>query len=194
MENDVLPADPAPRTAAEDDLHALGDTEPDFAGHHDGREIGAPDAGGEGPQGTVRAGVAVGADDHVAGDDDPLLVEQDVLDSAAPAFVIVGQALLPGELPEELHLPRREDVLVGGEVVRHQDDPGGIEDLSPAGFPELVDGDGRRDVVPQGHVHAGVDEHARTDVREVGVPEKDFFGDGEAHLYSLHKCRVAFFL
>ncbi len=112
-----------------DELHRLGHLEPELARHHRRGQIGAPDPGGEGPHRPVGAGVAVGADDEVAGNHDPLLGQEGMLNPRLADIVVVGEFLFEGEVPHELALLGRSDVLVRGEVVRDKDDLFPVEHL-----------------------------------------------------------------
>ena len=99
-----------------------------LAGDHDRGQVGGAHPGGEGPQRAVGAGVAVRADDHVAGAHNPLFRQQGMLDAHLAAIVKMGQVLLPGKLPQLLALDGRRDILVGGEVVADQHHPVPVKD------------------------------------------------------------------
>ena len=165
-----------------DELHRLGHLEPELARQHRRGQIGAPDAGGEGPHRPVGAGVAVGADDEVPGNHDPLLGQEGMLDPRLADVVVVGELLLVGKVPHELALLGRIDVLVRGEVVRDEDDLVPVEHLAAARLPEVIDGDGRRDVVSEGDIHLGIDQHPGTHLVEPRVPAEYLFRDGHSHV------------
>ena len=178
MEDQVLAGNPGTPFPVIDELHRLGHLEPELARHHRRGQIGAPDPGGEGPDRPVRAGVAVGAGDEIPGTHDPLLREERMLDPRFADIVIVGEPLFEGEVPHELALLGRSDVLVRGEVVRDEDYLLAVEHLASPRLPECIDGDRRRDVVSEGDIDPRIDQHPGTDLVEARMPAEYLFRDG----------------
>ena len=176
-----LPATHRPRVPLKTNRIALGHPQPDLADGHGGRQVGRPDARGEGPQRPVGARVAVGPDDEVAGPDDALLRQEGVLDAHLAHLPVMLEALLVGEVAQHLRLLGAGDVLVGREVVGHQGHAVLVPDLADAGRPELLDGDGRGDIVAEGDIDARKDEVARLDARPPRVGGDDLFGDRHRH-------------
>ena len=128
VQDDVLAAHPRAELAADDELDRRRHLEPRLAGRHAGGRVGRADAGRERAERAVRAGVAVGADDEVAGADDALLGQERVLDAHAADLVVVRDSLRADEVAHDLGLLGGLDVLVGRVVVGHQRDLGGVPD------------------------------------------------------------------
>ncbi len=137
-----------------------------------------PDAGGEGPQGPIGAGVAVGADDDVAGPHNPLFREQGMLHPHVAAVVKMGQVLFPGKVSQLLALDGGRDILVGGEVVADQDHPVPVKNLFSPHLMKILDGQGRGDVVAQGDIHPGHDQLAGFHIIFAAVRRENFLGNG----------------
>ena len=93
----------------------------------------------------------------------------------------MGEILLPGEVPNELALGGRIDVLVRGEVIGNEDHLVPVKHLGPARLPEFLDGDGRRNVVPQGDVHPGIDQHPGMKLLQIRVLAEDLFRYRHSH-------------
>ena len=164
-----------------DELDGLRHAQPDAAPGHRGGEVGDSHAGGEGRQGAVGAGVRIGADDHVARRHEALLGQQHVLDAHAADLEVVHEAVPAGEVAQYLRLRGRLDVLVGREVVGHEDDLGGVEDALEARLLELGDADRRGDVVGERQVDLGLDDLAGLDRRALAGAGEDLLDDGAAH-------------
>ncbi len=130
----------------------LGDPEPGLAGSHRAGQIGGAHAGGESAQSAVRAGVGVGAQDHVAGPDQALLGQEGMLHAHPAHVVVVDDPVLLRELAHLLDQSGRLDVLVRREVVGDQRDPFGVEHMLEPGLFELVDGHAGGDVVAKAEI------------------------------------------
>ena len=168
----------------QDDLHRLGHLEPGFARQHDRRQIRAAHPGGKGPEGPVGAGVAVGADDQIPGQHQALFGKEGMLDPDGAPLEGVRELLLPDELPKDLALGGRLDVLVRGEMIRNEDHPVPVKHVGPARLPELLDGEGGRDVVPQGDIHPGIDQHPGMELLQIRVFPENLLRYRHPHLGS----------
>src|SRR5699024_5265138 len=180
-EDQVLARDPLGQAAGEDEADGRRHLEPGHAGGHARRHVGGTHAGGKGPPGAVGAGVAVRADDAVAGGDDALFGQQGVLDAHLAHVVEVEDVVLVGKLPALLGLGGALDVLVGDEVVQDDGHPLFVEHAVKTGLLELVDGHRGGDVVAQDDVQFGVDELARLDLVEAGMVCKDLLRQSHSH-------------
>jgi len=180
-EDQILAPHPPSQRPPVDEPDGVRHPQPHLPGRHRRGEIGAPDPCREGAERPVGAGVAVCADHEVAGDDDPLLGEEGVLDPGAAHVEVVREPLFPGELPEELRMLGRLDVLVGGEMVGHEDDARRVEDAPGARLPELLDRDRGGDVVAEGDVHRGHHDLARRYRPLPRVRREDLLDDGHSH-------------
>ena len=166
-------------------LDGGGHLEPGHAGRHAGGHIGRADAGGEGPHRAVGAGVAVGADDAVAGGDDALLRQKRVLNAHLAHVKKVEDVVFVGKVAAAFGLLGALDVLVGHKVVQHNVDLFVVVDRGKPGFLKLVDGNGGGDVVAQHHVQVSVDQLPGLDGRLAAVGGKDLLGHGHSHGKSL---------
>ena len=135
-----------------------GHLEPGLTRRHGRAHIRGADAGGEGAQSAVGAGVGIGADDGLAGGHQPLLRQEGVLDAHGAHVVVVADIELPGKGPALLALGGGLDVLVGGEMIHHQGDAALVEHLVEARRLKLVDGHRGGNVVAQHQVQSGLDE------------------------------------
>jgi len=181
VQHQVLADDVAAGTTVIHELDRLGHAQPDAAPGHGGGEVGGADAGAEGGDGAVGAGVRVGADDEVAGGDQAHVGEDHVLDPGSAGLEEVRDAVLARELAHLLHLTGRLDVLVGREVVGHEDDARRVGHLVEPGVLELGDGQRRGDVVGQRQVDPRLDDLAgphRLEPRRAG---DDLLGDRLTH-------------
>ncbi|MPM58335.1 hypothetical protein SDC9_105166 [bioreactor metagenome] len=101
LEDEVLRRDAGLEFAGDDDLHALGDLEPELAGGPDRRHLGTADAGREGAVGAVGAGVAVAAHHDEPGKGIALFAHLLMADAAFALHVVeVGDALLLHEFAD----------------------------------------------------------------------------------------------
>jgi hypothetical protein len=121
--------------------------------------------------------VGVGPQHHIAGDDQPFLGEQDVLDAAPPLVEEPFQAVLFGKLADDAALLGRLDVLGGHEVREHERHPVGVEQLPGPDLFELADGDGSGNVVAHEKIQPAIDDLARVDRLGAGVIGQDLLGD-----------------
>jgi len=169
VKNQVFSGNPFLQFAVDDKFDRRRNLEPQFAREHGGGEIRAADAGGKSAQGAVGAGVAVRADDQVAGKNDALFRQQRVFDAHLSAFVEIRYAELEGELADGFALLGGVDVFVRRKMIQNQRHPVAVKNLLPAGRAEFADGDGRRDVVAQRDIDPGVDEPAGRDFLQVRV-------------------------
>lgn len=92
-------------------------------GGHARSHVGGADAGGEGTQRAVGAGMGVGPHDDLSRGGQPLLGDQGVLYAHLAHVVEMGDAVLMGKLPCLLAQLGRLDILAGGIVVQHNGDP-----------------------------------------------------------------------
>ena len=182
VQDEVLAGDPGRGLAVHDDLQRLRHLEPDQArGGGDGG-VGGADAGAEAAEGAVGHGVGVGADDHHAGGDQPLLREQGVFDAAAAHLEVVLHAVLAGEVAGGLGELGGPGVFGGDKVVVDQGDAAGIPDPADAELFELGDRQGGRALVHHQQIHLDLDQVRRLHLRLAGVAGQDFGGGGHTHL------------
>ena len=102
--------------------------------------------------------MAVRADHEVAGNDQPLVREQDVLDPHPADLEVVHDAELLRELAHHLDLFGALDVLVRREVVGHEGDPLAVEHRRGPQRPERLDRDRAGDVVAEGEIDLRQDQ------------------------------------
>ena len=106
------------------------------------------------------------ADHEVAGRDQSFFGQKRVLDPAVvPHLEVVGDSLFPRERPHRGALRGGLDVLVGGEVVGDERDLLAVEHAFAPELRELLDGDRRRDVVPEDEVEFRHDQLAGAEGR-----------------------------
>ena len=122
VQDHVLAGDRGVQPAFQLHLDGGGHLEPCLAGRHAGGHVGGADAGGEGPHRAVGAGVAVGADDAVAGGDDALLRQKRVLNAHLAHVKKVEDVVFVGKVAAAFGLLGALDVLVGHKVVQHNVD------------------------------------------------------------------------
>ncbi len=180
FEDDVLAGRKRTGFAVQDDLDRFRDFEPVAAGHHRERKVGRAHAGAERSECAVGTGVAVGADNDVAGDDKPFFGQQGMLDPHIFFVEKVLHAVFLGKITADARLIGRCDVFGGNEVVEHNAKAVGIGKLGRTALFERADGDGRGDVVADDHVDRYADDFARMHgaARMFG---KNFFGNGLTH-------------
>ncbi len=181
VENDVLALDPLPRPAGQHDPDRLGHLEPHLPGDHRRGQVGAADPGRECAQRAVGARVAVRPDHQIAGNDEPLVGQQDVLNSHPPHLEVVHDPVLAREVAHDPGLLGRGDVLVRSEVVRDERDPRPVEDLPDSQVPDRPDGDRTGDVVPEREVNPRQDQLPRSDRFLPRVPSEDLLRERHAH-------------
>lgn len=174
MQNDVLAAYPRTGFAGEDKFDGGRHFEPGFAGGHGRSHVGASDTGGKSSQSAVRAGVGVGADDHISWNSQTLFRDQSMFDPHFTHFKVVLDLHTAGELPDQSALFGGLDVLVRCEMIRDNGDLPLVKDLAEAGFAELVHRDRRGDVVPQHQVDIRHDQLAGLHLRKPGVGCQNF--------------------
>ena len=189
VEDDVLAGNARVELAVDLEEQRLGHLEPRLAGGIADRGIGGADARGECAERTIGAGVGVGADDEVARAHNALLRQKRMLDTHAADFVIVRDALLAGEFAHLLGLLGALDVLVGNVMVGHQGDLGRVEHLLDADLLEVLDRDGRRDVVGKHEVEIAFDQLPRLHFIEMRMSGQNLFrhGHGTCHVDSLFR-------
>ena len=158
-----------------------GHLEPQQAGGHPGGHVGGAHAGGERTQGTIGAGVGVGAHNDLAGGAQALLGQQGVLHAHMAHVEEVGDVVLVGKVPGLQAQLGGLDVLAGGVVVQNDGDLIFIEYLGKAGLLKLGDGDGGGDVVAQHHVQLGLDELSGLHPVQPGGLGQDLLRHGHSH-------------
>ena len=99
-----FPPDPFAELALINKLHALRHLEPGFAGDHGCGNVGAAYTSRKCAQAAVGAGVAIGADHHVAGYHDPLLGQERMFHTHPADLEVERKAVLPRKLPEHVAL------------------------------------------------------------------------------------------
>ena len=181
MEDQIFPGHPGVALTAKNDLHRLRDFKPQLACQHDRGQVGAAHPRCEGSQGAVGAGVAVGADHKVSGDDNSLLGQKDMAHPDLSTFVVMAQLMLPGKIPENLAVLGGRDILVRREVIGNDHHPVAVKDLVPPGFLEFRDGDGGRDIVPHGNIDLRVDQHPGLNLFESRMLRQNLFRNRHAH-------------
>ena len=147
----------------------MRDLKPDLSRDPGGREIRASHSRGEGPQGSIGAGVGIRADDHIARPHNALLREKGMLHAHASDFIIMGDLVFLGEFAQDSRVFGGEDVLVGGEMVRDEDDPFLVKNLPGPALFKFLDGDGGGDVIAESNVDAGADEVAGSHLFEAAI-------------------------
>ena len=180
-QNHVLAGDEGPELPGEVYFNGGGHLEPGLARRHGGAHVRGPHAGGEGPQGSVGAGVGVGADDGLAGGHQALFGKQGVLNAHFAHIEVVVDVKAAGEGAALLALGGGLDVFVGGEVIHHQGDFALVKDLAEAGRLKLVDGHGGGDVVAQHQIQLRLDQLSRPDGIKPRVGGQDFLRHGHSH-------------
>ena len=184
VEDHILAAHIAGGLAGEDDFQGGGHLEPGGAGGHARGQVGGTHAGGEGAQRAIGAGMAVRADDAVAGADQSLFRKDGVF-HAHPAHVEeILHIVLAGEFPHPLDLFRRFDVLVGGEVIHHQRHPALVENTAGAATLKFIDRHRRGDVVAQAEIQLGLDQLPGRHLRQTRVGCQDLLCHCHSHVYS----------
>ena len=173
QQHQVLAAQPLGHLAVDVHADGRGHLDPGLAQGHAGGDVGGAHARGEGADAAVGAGVAVRADDHVTGAHQAAFGQQGVFHAAVAAFVIVGDALLLGELAADHHLVGRGDVLLGREVVHDQGDLVLVEHAAGAHALEGFDGQGAGDVIGQHQGQAALDDLSVALDEVVGVGLQD---------------------
>ena len=163
VQDHILAADAGLELPLQGHLDGRGDLEPQQAGGHARSHVGGADAGGEGTQRAVGAGMGVGPHDDLSRGGQPLLGDQGVLYAHLAHVVEMGDAVLMGKLPCLLAQLGRLDILAGGIVVQHNGDPVLVKDLGEASLLKLRDGHRGGDIVAQDQVQPGFDQLARLD-------------------------------
>ena len=87
VQNKILAAHPGAHFTVDDKLYGPGNLEPGFPADHGSGKVCTTPAHGEGTKGTVSTSVAVGTNDEVTRQDQPLLRQESVLHHAVPRFV-----------------------------------------------------------------------------------------------------------
>jgi hypothetical protein len=126
--------------------------------------------------------VAIGTNHYLSGEDQTLLGEKDMFDTCFSDFKVMGEMLSLRELPENLTLFRRRNILGRGEVIGDQDDPILIENFF---HPDLFEGlDGKRsgDIVSEGEIDPYIQELAGGDMFFPGMGCQDLLCDGHRRL------------
>ena len=126
----------------------------------------------------------VGADDDVAGGDQPLLGQQGVLDAHLPHVIKMRDALLPGKAAALGALLGRENVLVWDEVVHDQHDLLRRAHPVKAGLLHLPDGHRAGDIVGQHAVQLGIDQLAGLHPLQPGGPGQYLLCHCHRHIQS----------
>ena len=185
-QDDVLGHDVRRQLAVDDEAHGFGNAHPDFAGAEDERGIGVADAGGELAECAGGAGVAIGAEQHLARAGPAFFSQRDVADAFVPrrAHVVkMRQVLLAGKLPQQL------DVAVGmhirGEDVMIRDHHHALGVPHTGVFAEFPfkNGKGGRpaNIVGHEHIHVHPDIVAGFDAPHPRMPRQNFLGYGHSH-------------
>jgi len=196
VEDDVFGTHTGLERAGDVELEALGHLEPGATGGHAHCRVGGAHAGGKRAQRAVGAGVAVGADDHVARAHHALLGEKRVLHTHAAHLVVVRDLLRPGEHAHQLGLLGALDVLVGRVVVGNERHLGRVPDAFHADLGKLTDGDGCRHVVGEHQVQIALDELTGGDFLEARVGGEYLLSDGHRtghgslHLWCVKRVRA----
>ena len=177
---------PVPQLPAEVEAEGLRDQDPGLAGHHAVEIIRTSDAGAEGPEGTVGTGVAVRAEDQLAGNH--VVLDHDLVTYAGA--LIEGDAVLLGEIA---HFFLRGSGLgaVAGDVVVY--DPDELGDVGDARVLEVVvhiDGQMRGAVVAHEVVELDGVDIIRVRLRDARGPRHDLFRNGHSHSFSPVKISV----
>jgi hypothetical protein len=123
LEDEVLGHDVRRDLAFEDELHGLGDLDPELAGAEDEPGVGVADAGGELSERAGGAGVRIGAEEHIARTREAFLGHGHVADtlvSLGAHVIVVGKVLVGRKGAQDVDVP--VGVLVVGEDVVVGDD------------------------------------------------------------------------
>ncbi len=181
MENEVFAADILRHFAGQDKADGGRYLEPCLSGGHSAGHIRRTDTGGEGTKCTIGAGVGVGSDDQVTGDNKSLLRKEGVFNAHFSGVIEVRDVEFIAEVTAGLGLDGGLDVLVRNKVVHYHDDLFLVENVVLAHFIEFADGDGRCNVVAEHPVQVHKDELARRDRVEPCVCRKDLLCHSHAH-------------
>ena len=159
----------------------MGRLEPDTACYHCRRQIGASHPGCEGAKRAVSAGVAVGPNYDISGQNKPLLGQKRVFDPHATHFEIVGEVKLFCEIAHHPSLDGRSDILVGDEMVGHQTDALAVEHLLGPSAPEGFNSQRGCYIVSNGEIDPYFHKLFRENLRLSGVIGQNFFTDSLGH-------------
>jgi hypothetical protein len=139
-------------------------------------DLGRPDPERKRPEGAVRRGVAVAADDRHAGLRDPELRADDV-DDALPAAAgrVEGDAELLAVSPQSVELGPRERVadrpLLGGDVVVHRRDGEVGAPHAATCQPQALEGLRRGHLVDEVQIHVEQSRLARRLRHDMALPD-----------------------
>ena len=180
-QNEILASNPAGHGSLDVHADGGGHLEPQPAEHHAAGDVRGAETGGERAYAAVGAGMAVRADDEIAGLDEALFGQERMFHARAAAFVIMGDAHFPGKAPRYDDLIGRSDILLRGVVIHDEKHTILVEDLFGSHGVEGLDGERAGDVVGE---HAGKgtfhDLSGFPDLL-VGVHLKYFLGKRHCH-------------
>ena len=160
------------------EAQGLGNQDPGLAGHHAVEIIGTSDPGSEGTQGTVGAGVAVRAEDQLAGHH--VVLDHDLMTYARA--LIEGDPVLFGKIPH-FFLGRRGLGAVAGDIV--VDDPdqfGHIRDVRVLEIVVHIDGQVRGAVVAHEIIQLDSMDIIGMYFFDTRGPCHDLFSNGHSHI------------
>ena len=181
MQDNVFARNPLGGFSVKHKRHGGRNAQPGFAVCHADGHIRRADAGRKRAERTVGAGVAVRADDQIAGCYHTFFGQKAMLDADLADIKEVHDVFFIGELPDFFGLFRGLDIFVRCEMVQHQGDFFSVKDAVTARLSVFVDGDGGRDVVGQNHVQVGHNHVAGRHGLPAAVGGEDFLRSGHAH-------------
>ena len=185
VEDDVLAADHGLELSLQHHLDGGGDLEPQQAGGHGGGHIRGADAGREGPQRSIGAGVGIGAYNDLAWGAQAFFRQKCVLHTHLAYIKEIGNLMLMSKVPGLETQLCRFDVLAGGIVVQDDGDLVPVKDPGEASLLKLGDGHRGGDVVAQHHIHPGLDELAHLHGIQPGVLGQDLLCHCHSHVKTL---------
>ena len=181
MQDDVLAGNPRAQLALENELDRARHLEPCLASRHACREVGRANAGRERAQRAVGAGVAVRADDQLAGSGQTFFREQRMLDAHCADVEEVNDVILLRKLTALQTLLCGLDVLVRSEVIHYEGDLGVVEYLAETGFFHLADGNRAGNVVRERQIDVCFDELSCGHAVKTCVLREDFLRHSHTH-------------
>ena len=184
VQNHVFARNPRVQLAREIEFNGGRHAEPGLARGDAGCAVGGTHARRERAQRAIGAGVAVGANDHVARSDDALLRKQRVLNAHAAHIEEVHNVVLACEIAALFALLGALDVFVRGEVVHNKGDLRAVEHLVHVGLLQLANSHRSGDVVGEREVDVRLDQLTGHYGIEPGVRRQNFLGHGHAHMES----------
>ena len=172
------------------DTHAdrFRNLKPCFACGHCAAHIRRTYAGGKRAERTVGAGVRIGADHAITRHNKTLFGKQCMLDANASDFKIIRDLLRMRKLAHLKRLLRALDILIRRKMIGHKRDLMAVEHLFLAQKRELLNGNGRCDIVPQHHIQLAHNQLPRLYLAEPRLGGKQLLRHRHSHSFSSLLC------